>query len=55
MMFSILSALSRRNAEVIEAEMAHNPPLFPCVRARGEEGPSARQRQDRAAAWRRGL
>lgn len=21
--------------------MAHNPPLFPCVRARGEEGPSA--------------
>ena len=40
-MFSILSALSRRNAEVIEAEMAHNPSLFPWARVRGEEGPSA--------------
>src|SRR5262249_1730364 len=41
MMFSILSALSRRNAEVIEAEMAHNPSLFRRGAVRGEEGPSA--------------
>jgi hypothetical protein len=39
-MFSILSAC-RRNAQVIEAEMAHNPSLFPRMRVRSEEGPSA--------------
>src|SRR5262249_23791804 len=38
MMFSILSALSRRNAEVIEAEMAHNPSLFRWGAGAGRRG-----------------